>query len=286
MYRFPPAIVLLIVLLLSVSLDAAQRNEKEKSDADPNRAPKIISIFPKNGATGVDASVPFVIVEFDMPMGEGFAFATRGDTGTPADPDNEKPFWSTNKKVCVKPVLLEPGKKYEHLINFPPFIGFRGENGVAADKLYYAFATGPAAVDKEKREKMKKEYAKRIELLGRPIVDDKGKPVDPKRAPKIVSVTPKNGDKNVDPKTAEIRITFDIPMDEGFSFATKGDTGTPADPDKATFWTEDRRTCVRPVKLEPGKKYEHLINFPPYIGFASVYGVPAPKLPYSFTTAE
>ena len=274
----------ILVVLAFCSIAFSQQQEKEA--VDPARVPKIMSIFPKPGAVGVDADVPFVLVAFDIPMAEGFSFAARGDTGTPSDPDDEKIRWSDDGKVCIKPVLLEPNKKYEHLINFPPFIGFYSKDGVATERFHYSFSTGPKPVDKAKREALKKDLAKRVELLSKPPLDDKGKPFDPKRIPKIVTISPKNGDKAVDSDTAELRITFDIPMGEGFSFAARGDSGTPAVPDTQPYWTEDGRTCVRPIKLEPGKKYEHLINVPPFVGFVSVYGVPAARLNYSFTTAD
>ncbi len=278
--------IIVVFLFFAFFCLTASAQQKDEEKIDPARVPKIVSIFPKSGANGVDASVPFVLVAFDIPMSEGFSFATRGDTGTPGDPEDEKIRWSEDGKVCIKPVLLEPNKKYEHLMNFPPFVGFHSKDGVATEKFYYSFSTGPKPVDKTRREALKKEFSKKIELMSKPPIDDKGKPVDPKRVPKVLEISPKNGAKDVDPATAEIRITFDIPMGDGFAFGARGDSGTPGDPEKKPFWSEDGRTCIRPVKLEPGKKYEHLINFPPFVGFASVFGVPAPKLHYSFSTAE
>jgi hypothetical protein len=41
---------------------------------------------------------------------------------------------------------------------------------------------------------------------------------------------------------------------------------------------------VAPVKLQPNKKYEILLNFKPFIGFASITGIPSKQVFYTFET--
>jgi len=45
-------------------------------------------------------------------------------------------------------------------------------------------------------------------------------------------------------------------------------------------------SCVAPVKLKPNKTYEILMNFPPFIGFASEAGVPSRQFLFTFKTGR
>ena len=62
------------------------------------------------------------------------------------------------------------------------------------------------------------------------------------RKPQIVSLTPPNGAKDVDPAVRELRVRFDVPMAKGFSW-TGGGSAFPKSPEgKGPFWSEDRKT--------------------------------------------
>jgi hypothetical protein len=105
--------------------------------------------------------------------------------------------------------------------------------------------------------------------------------------PKIVKMFPENGAKNVDPNISQVYLTFDIPMGDGRAWASNNADGTALDHDEESggvFWTADQLTCVAPVKLQPNKKYVVYLNIRPFIGFASVAGVPSEGLTYSFET--
>jgi len=105
-------------------------------------------------------------------------------------------------------------------------------------------------------------------------------------APRIIKMFPENGAKNVDPNISQVYLTFDIPMGGGRAWASNNADGTALDhdPDQTVFWTADRLTCVAPVKLQPNKKYVVYLNIRPFIGFASLAGVPSAGLTYSFET--
>ncbi len=76
----------------------------------------------------------------------------------------------------------------------------------------------------------------------------------------VVKTEPQAGLKDVDPNTSEIKVTFSKKMlDKSWSWgqisdetAVKG-TGKP-------HYLQDGKTCVLPVKLEPGRTYVVQLN--------------------------
>lgn len=104
--------------------------------------------------------------------------------------------------------------------------------------------------------------------------------------PRIVALLPKNGAQNVNPNLTEIRVTFSVPMAAGFSW-TGGGPDFPTIPEgKKPYWTENHKTCVLPVELEPGHTYHLGLNSPSYKGFQSSVGVPLAPVLLSFTTRK
>ena len=103
--------------------------------------------------------------------------------------------------------------------------------------------------------------------------------------PTVVTIAPENGATDVDARTVkELRVTFDIDMDtSGFSW-TGGGEMFPKIPDGLTPKWIDKRTCVLPVELEPGKDYRLGINAPSFQNFKSEAGVPIEPLLYRFST--
>jgi RNA polymerase sigma-70 factor (ECF subfamily) len=85
--------------------------------------------------------------------------------------------------------------------------------------------------------------------------------------PVIVATEPRAGTDDVDPALTEIKITFSKDMQNGnwaFGYLSKEmfpeTTGKPR-------YLDDKRTCVLPVKLEPGKTYIIALNKPPFDSF-------------------
>jgi beta-lactamase regulating signal transducer with metallopeptidase domain len=105
----------------------------------------------------------------------------------------------------------------------------------------------------------------------------------PAPRPNIVSTSPEVGAKNVDPALQEISVTFDQDMSEGFSWTGGGPDYPPIPEGQKVQW-RDKRTCVLPVKLEPGHYYRVGINSKSYHGFQSTAGVPADASAIFFTT--
>lgn len=142
-------------------------------------------------------------------------------------------------------------------------------------------AKPPADSPKSPTQVEKKTPAPRIKM------PDLGPELDPKQVPKIVKMFPENNATKVDPNISQVYITFDIPMGSGRAWAHRNDgTQLDHDPDGPVFWTEDQLTSVAPVKLQPNKKYAVYLNIRPFIGFASLSGVPSEAVVYRFETGD
>ncbi|MFG0304653.1 MAG: S41 family peptidase [Phycisphaerales bacterium JB040] len=106
----------------------------------------------------------------------------------------------------------------------------------------------------------------------------------PATPPRVVEVTPDNGDVDVDPGLKRITVKFDQPMSrEGFSIVGGGET-FPEVPMRGR-WLSDT-TFILPVRLEPGHEYWFSVNNETFNNFRNVHGEPAVPYPVSFWTAE
>jgi RNA polymerase sigma-70 factor (ECF subfamily) len=97
--------------------------------------------------------------------------------------------------------------------------------------------------------------------------------------PVVVRTSPRAGDTKVDAKAVtEIRVTFSKDMtDKSWSWTgVSRETYPKAAGDPR--YDKDRRTCVLPVKLEPGKTYGLWLNSEKYTNFKDAGGQPA--VPY------
>src|SRR5579859_7141617 len=72
--------------------------------------------------------------------------------------------------------------------------------------------------------------------------------------PHIVSTSPSAGETEISPGLTEITVTFDRDMGGGFSW-TGGGPEYPGSPEGKPYW-RDKRTCVLPVRLAPGRYYQ------------------------------
>ncbi|MBN1270532.1 MAG: Ig-like domain-containing protein, partial [Kiritimatiellae bacterium] len=103
------------------------------------------------------------------------------------------------------------------------------------------------------------------------------------KPPKIVSTVPEVGEKNVDPATTEIVVTFDRDMASGFSWTGGGPDYPPITEGQRPHW-RDARTAVLPVTLEAGHYYHVGINSKSHKNFRSAEGVPVQPSAVYFTT--
>ncbi|MGP8198543.1 MAG: M56 family metallopeptidase [Limisphaerales bacterium] len=218
----------------------------------PNVAPRIISTSPRVGAKDVDPSLKEITVTFDRDMDGGMSW-TGGGPNFPKSPEGARAQWR-DKRTCVLPVTLRPGHVYRVGINSMSYQNFRGTNGLpTAISAIYFTTSGPKAEIK---------------------------------APKIVSLSPPNGARDVSPATTELRVTFNVPMGDGMSWCGAG-PNFPIIPQKErAYWTDGGKTCVLPVELKPGWEYGLRLNSPSYKGFQSDEGVPLTPVDYTFKTSD
>jgi hypothetical protein len=216
--------------------------------------PQIVSTSPEVGATEVDPSIKEITVTFDRDMAGGFSW-TGGPPDFPPGRDGAKPHW-VNKRTCGLPVKLEGARYYRVGINSTSYQNFKSTDGVPARPSAIYFTTKGAS------EELKRKANK----------------------PMIVAISPKNGATDVDPGLTELRVTFNVPMGGGFSW-TGGGPQFPTIPEgKKPYWSEDKKTCVLPVQLEPGKEYSLGLNSPSHKNFQSAGGVPLDPVRYGFKT--
>jgi hypothetical protein len=90
--------------------------------------------------------------------------------------------------------------------------------------------------------------------------------------PVVVATVPPPGAADVAAQTGEIRVTFSKPMQDGsWSWVKASDDSFPKLAGKPYF-TADKRTCVLPVALDPGKAYAIWLNHAPHQNFQDAAG--------------
>ncbi|HEY5909480.1 MAG TPA: Ig-like domain-containing protein [Verrucomicrobiae bacterium] len=218
--------------------------------------PRIIATSPKSGDTEVNPNLAEITVTFDRDMAGGFSW-TGGGPEFPQSPEGQKAHWR-DKRTCVFPVRLESGRSYRVGINSPSFRNFRSVDGTPATPSEIRFTTTGASDDAKNRS----------------------------AKPRIVKLVPLNGAKDVDPGLTELRVTFSVPMSGGCSW-TGGGPQFPTIPEgKKPYWTEDKKTCVLPVSLQPAWEYRLGLNSVSFKNFRSASGVPLDPVGYSFKTRQ
>jgi hypothetical protein len=103
--------------------------------------------------------------------------------------------------------------------------------------------------------------------------------------PVVVKTVPVAGSTDVDPALAEIRVTYSKAMqDRSWSWSTWGEENFPSTAGDPKYLA-DQRTCVLPVKLEPGRFYAIWLNSDRFKNFKDSNGRPAVPYLLTFATA-
>jgi hypothetical protein len=90
--------------------------------------------------------------------------------------------------------------------------------------------------------------------------------------PAVVKTVPEAGADGVSPKLTEIKVTFSKDMRDGtWSWAMLSKESFP-NLDGKPRYLSDKRTCVLPVKLEPGKTYAIWVNSEKFGNFKDTAG--------------
>jgi hypothetical protein len=245
---------LAMVTLASAQSAHGEKTTQDASKADPHGPPRVVATSPKVGETDVKPDLTEITVIFDRDMQPGFSW-TGGPPDFPPGPEGKKPLWR-DKRTCVLPVKLEAGRYYRVGINSTSFQNFRSAEGLPAQTSAIYFTTVGAS------EQLKRKASR----------------------PVIVGLFPKNGASDVDPNLKEIRVTFNVPMDDGFSWTGGGEQFPTIPEGKKPFWIDGHKTCVLPVELKPGWEYRLGLNSPSHKNFQSSGGVPLDPVSYSFKT--
>lgn len=104
--------------------------------------------------------------------------------------------------------------------------------------------------------------------------------------PVVIQTVPPAGAESVDPSLKEIRVTFSKPMRDGsWSWSTWGEDTFPETTGRPHYLA-DGRTCVLPVKLQPGKFYASWLNSENFKNFKDTSGEPAVPYLLTFQTAK
>jgi RNA polymerase sigma-70 factor (ECF subfamily) len=104
--------------------------------------------------------------------------------------------------------------------------------------------------------------------------------------PVVIKTVPQSGDTQVDAaRTKEIRVTFSKEMrDKSWSWSQISDATMPKISGDVRYDT-DKRTCIAPVALEPGRTYVLWLNSERFHNFADADGRPAVPYLLVFETA-
>jgi len=229
----------------------------ETAKAERTPYPQIAKTDPEIGATGVDPKLAQITVTFDRDMGGGMSW-TGGPPNFPPVNKRRKVMWKKDKHTCVLPVRLAKGRFYRLGINSKSNRNFKSTDGVSVPPAVIYFTTAGAS--------------KAIEGRVQP--------------PEIVESIPENGSSDVDPATAELRVTFNVPMGEGMSWTGSAAQFPDSPEGKDASWSEDGKTCILPIALDPGREYQLGLNSFSHNNFQSKWGVPLKPVRFKFRTAD
>ena len=234
---------------------AANPDEKKEEPREETPYPQLIEATPAAGSTDVDPKLTEMRVTFDRDMSAGMSW-TGGGPEFPGDA-SQKAKW-IDKRTCVLPVKLKKAGYFRVGINSKSHQNFKAADGTATPPTAIFFTTKGASKDLEKRVLI----------------------------PEVVEISPANDEENVPTSTAELSVTFNMPMGEGMSWTGGGDAFPKLPEGEKAKWSKDGRTCTLPVTLEPDHEYKLGLNSLSHNNFQSKWGVPLKPMIYTFRTAK
>ncbi len=105
------------------------------------------------------------------------------------------------------------------------------------------------------------------------------------KKPKVVSMVPANGAKDVDPSQAFILVVFDRPMRDGSWSLVGGGPHYPETTGRPSY-DKARKTWTVPVKLKPDWSYQFMLNSGTFDAFRSADGVALEPVRVNFATGK
>ena len=111
----------------------------DKQAVPAAKQPKVVSMNPANGQTGVDPALATIEVVFDRPMRDG-SWSMVG--GGPKFPEmTGRPSYDAKRTTWSVPVKLKPEWSYHFRLNSDRFHGFQSEEGMPLEPLIATFTT-------------------------------------------------------------------------------------------------------------------------------------------------
>lgn len=216
--------------------------------------PRVVAVDPPAGATGVEPGRRLLSVTFDREMDRsGWAWLHESPGSAPALTGEAR--FDASGRVNTVEARLEPGRTYVLWINSDEIQHFRDTRGVPAVPFRWTFSTRRGAALAE----------------------------IPGEAPRVVTLDPPDGATGVDPALGELRVTFDRPMEFGWSWVRESPGTFPETLGDPTF-EDGGRTNVLPVRLAPETVYVVWLNSDRFQMFRSAAGVPLAPVRWTFTT--
>ena len=227
------------------------------------RPPKVIKMYPENGAVDVKPGLVKIRILFDQDMGRGSSLCGGGKNF----PDIVgEPKW-TSRRAFVFSARLEPGHDYTFGINSRSFKNFKSVSGEATEILVVKFRT--ASGNEGNSEIISQIIKNKSQVNG---------------CPKVIKTIPQKGDRTVPPGPTKFTILFDQDMSTGgmsicnTQFKFPDIVGKPK-------WA-GKRALVFNAKLEPNCEYGFSINCPTAKNFKSARGEPAEIYFVTFKTTD
>ena len=140
----PPHLVWMggfLMLLIAAALSVAALNRREAVPPQTNAPPRVVATSPAAGA--IIRPGPFLLtVTFDQPMVDGSYSYTQ--TSPESFPHCVmKPALSRDARTFTVRCTAAPGRNYEIWFNRPPYMNFRGLNGISSEPFQLLFRTRP-----------------------------------------------------------------------------------------------------------------------------------------------
>ena len=226
-----------------------------------SNAPHVMAVDPPDGATDVDPARTTISATFDRDMDpQGWAWVIENPATAPKIGESS---WDAAFRVNTVQVELEPGRSYVVWVNSPDYPYFRDRAGVSAHPFRWTFTTRGAPG-----------------VAAPPVPLVRGSAAG---APAVERLEPPDGATDVDPATSVLRVTFDRPMGEGWSWVIDPQVPFPETTGKASL-SADGRSAELPVRLQPGRTYAIWLNSEQHRDFHDRNGVELAPVRWTFTT--
>lgn len=127
------------ILLACFAMIMADRGFGDDTTVE-NAPPVVVKTIPQSGAVNVDPATKEIVVVFAKEMTDGsWSWSTAGKNNYPGS--TGKPSYRADKRSCVLPVKLEPGKDYAIWVNSAKFNNFKDASGKSAVPYLLVFRT-------------------------------------------------------------------------------------------------------------------------------------------------